>query len=242
MARISGLIISMPLMNSNSIPKMIKAILILCLTMVMAPVVPVVQTELDFTVLFWGIPSELCLGLLMGGAITIVFASLSVASGIISTQIGQAAAMQFNPTMSLSASPVGSLSMFLATAIFLGMDSHLIMIKLLAESFTPLPPNGVINPINGGLLWIDYSSMVFITGLKMAGPVLSLTLMVNSFVAIISKIAPTLNMFFSVGFITTMMVGMILFIFMIPHILALHQHLVDDSIIGLRQLFDLVGG
>jgi len=242
MARVSGLILSMPLLNSRTIPNLVKATLILIITMVIAPAVPVVKMDMSLVLLISAIPSEFFLGILMGGAITLIFASLAVCSGIISTQIGQAAATQFNPSMALQTSPVGSLSLFLATAVFLGMDSHLIMIKLLAESFNPLPPNQVVDPIAGVHLWVHYSSYVFVTGLKMSGPILCLVLLINTFIAILAKVAPTMNMFFSVGFIATMMTGMVMYIFMIPHILVLHQNLVDQSIIGLRQLFELVGG
>ncbi len=242
MARVSGLMMSMPLMSSRTIPRIVKAVLIIIITMVLAPVVPVVKMDMSLTLLIASIPSEFALGILMGGAISIIFASLAVCSGIISTQIGQAAATQFNPSMAMQTSPVGSISLFLATGVFLGMDSHLIMIKLLAESFNPVPPNEVVNPIAGVHLWIDYSAYVFVTGLKMSGPILCLVLLINTFIAILSKVAPTMNMFFSVGFIATMMTGMIMYIFMIPHILYLHQNLVDKAVIGLRQLFELVGG
>ena len=124
MARISGLIMSMPFLNSRTIPNLVKVKLVLLLTLVLAPVIPTVKMEMSIPLLLISIPSELCFGILMGGAITIIFASLSVAAGVISTQIGQAAAMNFNPTMAISTSPVGSIALFLATGVFLGTDSR----------------------------------------------------------------------------------------------------------------------
>ena len=51
----------------------------------------------------------------MGGALSLVFASI-IMSGIVSTQIGQVASMQFNPTMSFTSTP--KLAIFLALSIF----------------------------------------------------------------------------------------------------------------------------
>ena len=75
---------------------------------------------------------------------------------IVSTQIGQAASMQFNPTMSFTSTPVGNLAMFLALSIFLGSNSHLVVFELLAESFHAVPVDHVVNPINGTKLWLEW--------------------------------------------------------------------------------------
>lgn len=242
MARVSGLIISMPLLNSRIIPNLIKIVLILMITAVLAPVLPAVSNELGLGLLLISISSEFMLGVLMGGAMTLVLTSISVASAMISTQIGQAAAMSFNPAISASTSPIGKIATFLALAVWLGANGHLDLLRLLAASFQPVPLEQVVAPFTGAILWVDYSKNVFLIGLQMAGPVITLVLMINTFIAILSKMAPTMNMFFSVGFIITMFVGMILFIFMLPNILIVNQNLMDQALQDLPRLFELVRG
>jgi len=124
--------------------------------------------------------------------------------------------------------------------VFLGTNGHLELLTLLAASFEPVPLEQVVNPFAGAQLWVDYSLNVFFVGLRMAGPVLTLVLLINTFIAILAKMAPTMNMFFSVGFIITMFVGMLLFIFMIPNILVVVNNLIDQALKDLPRLFELV--
>ena len=242
LARVLGLIMSMPVTSSMSIPTLVKAMLALLLTALLTPVVP--QTEMSFGIglLLVGMTSELMLGVLMGGALSLVFASMSIMSAIVSTQIGQAASMQFNPTMSFTSTPVGNLAIFLALSIFLGSNSHLVVLELLSESFHAVPVDHIVNPINGTKLWLELNRGIFLIALKMATPMIFLVLLINSFLAILAKVAQTMNMFFSVGFIISIYLGLILFSFVLPNILAYNHEVMNDAILELPKLFDLVGG
>ena len=240
MARVSGLVMSMPLLNSKLVPNTVKTLLVLLITAIIAPVLPMEEREFKLEMLLLSLSSEFMLGILMGGAVMLVFSCLSVASQMISSQIGQAAAMQFNPTMGMTTSPVGNISTLLGLSVFLGANGHLELIALLAASFEPVPLQQVVNPFAGVELWVDYSLNVFFIGLRMAGPVITLVLMINTFIAILAKMAPSMNMFFSVGFILTMFVGMVLFIFMLPNILLVNQNLMDQALKDLPRLFELV--
>ena len=241
LARVLGLIISMPIFNSRSIPNLAKAMLTILLTVLLTPVVPQTEASFGIGLLLVSMTAELMLGVLMGGALSLVFASMAIMSGIVSTQIGQAASMQFNPTMSFTSTPVGNMAMFLALAIFLGSNSHLVVIELLAESFHAVPVDHVVNPINGTKLWLELGSGIFLIALKMSIPMIFLVLLINSFLAILSKVAQTMNMFFSVGFIVSIYLGMILFAFVLPNILAYNHEVMNDAILELPKLFDLVG-
>ena len=50
-----------------------------------------------------------------------------------------------------------------------------------------------------------------------------------------------MNMFFSVGFIVSIYLGMILLAFVLPNILAYNHEVMNDAILELPKLFDLVG-
>ncbi len=242
LARVIGLVISMPVLNSRSIPTLIKAILCILLTALLTPVVPPTELDLGLELLLVSMLGEFMLGVLMGGGLTLVFSSMSIMSGIVSTQIGQAASMQFNPTMSFMSTPVGNMAIFLALAVFLGSNSHLVLLELLAQSFYEVPVSRVVNPIDGAQLWLELGSGIFVIALKMAIPMILLVLLINSFLAILSKVAQSMNMFFSVGFIISIYIGMILFSFVLPNILSYNHEVMNDALLELPKLFDLVGG
>ena len=240
-ARVSGLIISMPFFNSRLIPDMIKVLFALLLTGLLTSVLPPLYTEIGIGLLLVSMTAEFIFGILIGGTVSLVFASLSVMSNIVSAQVGLAAAIQFNPTMSIPLSPLGNMSVLLATAVFMSSGLHLQLFLLLGESFSVIPINQVADPLSGVMMWVGYCNQMFIVGLQMASPVLILTLLINSFIAILAKVAPSMNMFFSVGFIATMAVGLWLFMYLLPNILTAEQRVLQDVIHNLPKLFELVG-
>jgi flagellar biosynthetic protein FliR len=242
LARVLGLVMSMPVLNSRSIPNLVKAMLTILLTALLTPVVPPTEASFGLGLLLISMTAELMLGILMGGALSLVFSSMAIMSGIVSSQIGQAASMQFNPTMGVTATPVGNMANSLALSVFLGSNSHLVVLEILAESFQVVPVDHVTNPINGVQLWLEMASGIFLIALKMAIPMILLVLLINSFIAILSKVAQTMNMFFSVGFIISIYMGLILFSFVLPNILAYNHEVMNEAILELPKIFDLVGG
>ena len=241
LARVLGLIISMPVLNSTSIPNMVKAVLAIMLTVLLAPVVEPTQSDLGLRLLLGSMTGELMLGILMGGSLTLVFSSMSIMSGIISSQIGQAASMQFNPTLSGMSTPVGNISIYLALTVFLGTNLHLVLLTILAESFKEVPVDTMLVPLNGPQLWLSLSEGIFMISLKMSVPIMMLVLLINSFIAILAKVAQSMNMFFSVGFMLTMFVGMLLFTFVFPNILVLNQEQMEETLRRIPELFDMIG-
>ena len=146
-SRLSGFIIFMPVIGIRSIPNMIKVILMVCLTVVILPVVPPITYVPKLGVLFLGIAVEFFFGTVMSWVVNLVFAGLITGTEVISTQIGQAAAKQFNPSMSISQSPIGGIAVLLAFTTFLGVNMHLDMLVILADSFVEVPPGAIESPL-----------------------------------------------------------------------------------------------
>ena len=69
LARVLGLIMSMPVTSSMSIPVLVKAMLVLLLTALLTPVVPPTDMSFGIGLLLVGMTSELMLGVLMGGIV-----------------------------------------------------------------------------------------------------------------------------------------------------------------------------
>ena len=104
LARISGLMVAMPGLSMRSMPKMVRVILIVCVTIVLVPTVPEQDYSPDLMLLSFDTIIEFLLGFMMGWMVNLIFNGLSMGTELISTQIGQAAAKQFNPSMATSQS------------------------------------------------------------------------------------------------------------------------------------------
>ena len=230
-----------PVFGIKSIPNTVKIILMVCLTMILLPVVPKVSYAPSLGLLLIGISVEFFFGMVMSWVVNLIFAGLITGTEVISTQIGQAAAKQFNPSMQISQSPIGGIAVLLSLATFLGANLHLQMIVILADSFTSLPPGAIKSPLGAAAIWIEYSGVVLDSGIRIAGPILALVFLNNSFLAVLSRLAPNMNVFFSVGFLVSMIGGLFLFTALFPDILEYTLSLCEESMLRMRDMIEVAG-
>jgi flagellar biosynthesis protein FliR len=220
--RVTGVMLTLPVLSMSTLPKQARALLIFVLTLIIAPTLPPAiepATLLSMTVC---VASEVVIGILMGGIVRMVFGSLALAGELIGSQTGHAAARQFDPTLQLSQGPLGTLVTFLASAVFVGADMHLQFLVALGDSFYVIPPGARVDLMSGSIVWIELAGAVIRTGAQLAGPVVVLVFVINMVVAVITRLAPQMNIFFSVGMLLTLMAGMLIYFVSMPLMLRLH--------------------
>ena len=66
--------------------------------------------------------SELLLGISIGFVVNMVYYTFMTGTEMMSTQIGMAAAKQFNPSLATTQSPTGGIVVLLSLTVFLGMN------------------------------------------------------------------------------------------------------------------------
>lgn len=237
LGRITGLIIAMPGLSMRNMPNMVRVIMIVCITIILVPAIPTTAYQPGLISLTVHTIQEFLLGFMMGWLVNLIFAGLSMGTELISTQIGQAAAKQFNPSMSTSQGPIGTLAVLLSISVFLGANIHLKMLWLLAESFQQLPPGQINNLISGMAVWVDFSSVLVDIAIRISGPIIAFVFLNNFFLAMLSRLAPNMNVFFSVGFLISLMGGMILFTLLMP---ALFTIILEYCMLALQKIVILV--
>jgi flagellar biosynthetic protein FliR len=104
---------------------------------------------------------------------------------------------------------LGQLFLVLGMLIFLSMDGHLALIRLIADSFflLPIATGGLSLPAVGLLL--EWTSQLFVLAMKIALPALAALIVVNLSFGVMSRAAPTLNLF-AVGFPVAMLLGFVI--------------------------------
>ena len=237
LGRITGLIIAMPGLSMRNMPEMVRVIMIVCITIILVPTIPEVAYQPGLILVTVHSIQEFLLGFMMGWLVNLIFSGLSMGTELISTQIGQAAAKQFNPSMSTSQGPIGTLAVLLSISVFLGANIHLKMLWLLAESFHQLPPGQINHLISGMTVWVDFSSVLIDISIRISGPIIAFVFLNNFFLAMLSRLAPNMNVFFSVGFLISLMGGMILFTLLMP---ALFTVLLDYCSLALQKITVLI--
>ena len=146
---------------------------------------------------------ELIIGVTGGLLLTIMFAAASLAGEKIAASTGLSFAGLIDPE-SGSQTPVLSqiMSLFMIVT-FLSLDGHLIAISLILESYKVLPMG--TNNLNLSIinLGIDAGGLMFKFGALIMLPVVVGITLLNVVIGIVTRSAPTLNLF-SFGFPITM--------------------------------------
>ena len=99
----------------------------------------------------------------------------------------------------------------LASLIFVGFGGHAILLAIVSESFTTIPVGSSI--LSQALLGkvVQWSSMMFLGALLMALPVMVFLLFINVGLGIVTRAAPSLNIF-AVGFPAMTLAGFLVLI------------------------------
>lgn len=241
-ARLAAALSVLPALGASGIPATVRLPIAVALTLVVTPTAPAFPGVPTLGVLLVGLVGEILLGILMGGAVAMVFGGLAFGSEIISTQTGRAIALQFNPLLDVSQGPVAALAGMMATLVFLGADLHLIVLITLADSFHRVQPGQVADIFQVAHIFTELAAPTLHAGLKLAGPALALVFLVNVFIAVLARLAPSMNVFFSIGFLLTMMAGTFLVYLSFPQLLEAHTHHLIEVIGLLPHMADAARG
>lgn len=207
LSRVLGFVAAMPVFNNVAVPAQIRVLIGLAIGLGLAPVLPAMPAVPVGSWLGLAIVGQQALiGLMMGFAMGLVFAAIDIAGDLIGLQMGLSFAVFYDPN-STGQTPVLTefLSLF-AALVFLALNGHLVAISALAESFRLLPVSTSFFAASGFLALVKSAAVVFSIGLMLALPVIAALLITNIALGVLSRVAPTLNLF-AVGFPVTMAAG-----------------------------------
>jgi len=208
--RIGAFVMVMPLVGSSFVPTTARLLIGLALTLVMAPVLPTYEVpeilSLAGVVLVF---QELAIGIAMGFAVQIMFDAITLGGQVIAMSMGLGFAVFLDRARGVNVPVLGQLFLILGMLIFLTLNGHLALIELLAESFflLPIASGGLSLPAVSFLL--EWSAQLFVLALKIALPALAALIVVNLSFGVMSRAAPTLNLF-AVGFPVAMLLGFVI--------------------------------
>jgi len=208
--RCLALLAGMPLFSQRNVPARVKVGLALFISLAAQPSLPAMPiTPLDsLPMLLLLLAQQMLIGLSMGFAVRLVFASLEFAGELIGLQMGLNYAGFFDPATgsqgTASARFFGSMVAFL----FIAINGHLLLINALIQSFQVFPVGDepfhflrVATP----QVW---GAEIFRIGLWIALPLITMLMFVNLVLGVISRVAPQIGVF-SVGFPLTVSIGLI---------------------------------
>lgn len=210
MLRISALLMAAPLYSLDALTVRIRIMLALVITFLIYPLVdwPVIDPISAEGLL--EIVNQLFIGAMMGLMLQFAVGAIVVAGQTIAGSMGLSMASMIDPNVG-NVTVISQFLTIMGTLIFLGFGGHVIMISMLVDSFTPLPIGKfILGQVAFGKV-VAWSSMMFLGGVLIALPVMISLLFINIGLGIVTRAAPSLNIF-SVGFPASIAAGFLVLI------------------------------
>lgn len=211
--RISALLISMPFFSTSFIPLQVRIVLSMCITFFIFQTIKLPNLmEMSVLSIFLIILAEIGLGLSVGFILNILFSAASVSGEKIASTAGLSMANMVDPQSGGQTLVISTVLSLFLISIFLSLDGHLFVIKMIIESYNYLPIGESLNfreVSNAGIF--AFGRMLYLGSLIML-PVVGGMLLINLAGGIITRSAPTLNLFSFIFPIT--LIGVFIFLYL----------------------------
>jgi len=230
LTRILGLIAVAPVFGNTSLPVQVKIGIGVMLTLIVAPTIPALPAVEPMSLPgLLILMQQLIIGLGMGFAMRIIFAAVEMAGTITGMTMGLSFASFFDPQSQGQSNFISQFLGLLATLAFLAINGHLLLLSVLAHSFTTLPIS--TSPMGGQIFRqiADWGGVVFSAGVQLSMPMVAALLITNISLGILTRAAPQLNLF-GIGFPITLTVGFFVIGLALPYMATPLERLFQQGI------------
>lgn len=236
--RIMGAFLVLPFFSSSYIPARLRILLAVVIAALLAPMLPNVPEvdALSIAALFIAI-EQLLLGFMLALFLSILIHVMTLLGAMMSMQMGLAMAVMNDPANGTSNPILSQWFLLYGTLLFLALDGHLVAIGILVDSF-------LLWPIGSGIFDLPLMGLVgrfawlFASAFMLAIPVILAMLMVNITFGVLSRAAPSLNVF-ALGFPMSMLMGLVCVMFSFSGLPSRYSDLCLDA---LAAMYQFIGG
>lgn len=230
LVRILGVIASAPFWNVAAIPRRVRLILGLAITVALAPVLPPMPAVAPASGTgIWILLQQVLIGVGMGFAMRIVYSAIDVAGEFIGLQMGLSFATFYDPLSSSQTPVISEFIGLLTMLLFLSFNGHLMYVATLAQSFTAIPVSATPLGLGSWLNLAELGGKMFAAGLLLALPVIVALMITNLALAVLTRVAPQLNIF-AIGFTLTLTGGFIALAFTLNYLAAPIQAIFEQGL------------
>ena len=141
------------------------------------------------------VAGEVMIGLALGFVLQIAFAAPVMAAELIGGGMGMSMAISADPASGGQTTAFGQYFTIVLTLIFLAIGAHLHWIALLVESYRSFPPGETWLGAERFELIASFAGTMFETAVRIALPVTLVLLLAQVLTGVLSRSAPSLNLF-----------------------------------------------
>lgn len=206
--RIAALMMAAPIFSSNFVNVRSRLLIALAISLLIVPTLPAnppaVEPLSGAGLLI--ITHQILIGIAMGFMLQLLFNGFIIAGQIIAMQMGLGFASMIDPQNGVTVPVISQFYLIFVTLVFLSLDGHLILLKVLAESFYTIPVDASGLPHTSFRDIAAQASWMYAAGVIVALPAIGSLMVVNLAFGILSRAAPQISPF-SIGFPMTIVLG-----------------------------------
>lgn len=154
---------------------------------------------------------DFAIGLMIGGAFRLVIMVADFMAGLVAQASWLSVPTSMSPDHGGQGQALGQVSMLLALLLALAAGVHQTVLAYLLESFRVIPLGAQVTLTAGIEPFMELIGRSFEVGTSLALPVLAVSLATQTALALISRVAPSLQIF-SIGFALLVVTGLLTFL------------------------------
>ena len=196
MTRIGAALLAAPFFGAAGVPMQVRVIVTGAIAVLVCSWTGVTAPPALFSLPgMLAIAGEVLVGLSLGFVLQVAFAAPMVAAEVIGAGMGMSIATAADPNSGAHSPALGQYYIVVLTVVFLGLGGHLLFIDLVVKSYTAFPPGHTWLGAERFATIAGYGSTMLLTALAIALPVTLVLLLVQLAAGMLSRTAPSLNLF-----------------------------------------------
>ncbi len=208
-SRLAGCLMVAPVFGAGFVPPRVRVVLAGAIAWLVVPLLPPAPDISPLSLAgILVLAEQVLIGVAIGFVLQLAFDAVGLAGQLIANTMGLSFAFNVDPLRGASTAAIGQFYVVLMVMTFLVLDGHLAIIQLLVDGFRTLPVGGTGFGADTLLRVVAAGSLLFSGALSIALPGLTALLVANIGFGLISRAAPTLNIF-AVGFPVTIVFGLV---------------------------------
>jgi flagellar biosynthetic protein FliR len=234
--RIGACFMVAPAFGALFVPARMRLILAGAVALLVAPTVPLPTNITPFSAAGVVVTlQQVLIGVALGFALQILFDAVAMGGQLLANSMGLSFAFNVDPMRGTSTAALGQLYALLVMLTFLSLDGHLAVIEVLVGGFRTLPIGETGLGTEGLWTLVAWGSQMFSGALAVALPGITALLIVNLAFGVMSRAAPTLNLF-AVGFPISLVFGLVIVMVGLPALQSSFITLLGDAFLLLHSL------
>jgi flagellar biosynthetic protein FliR len=233
MTRIGAAMLAAPFFGAALVPVTVRVCATGAVAVFVAAWVPAIATPPALFSIggLLSVLGEVLVGLSLGFVLQIAFAAPTIAAELIGGGMGMSMATAADPTGGNQTTAFGPFFTIVLTLTFLAMGAHLHFIALVVQSYDAFPPGHTWLGADRFAVIASFAGSMFETAVRIALPVTLVLLLVQMLTGVLSRSAPSLNLF-ALGLPAGVLAGITALILAAPMI---YDQLAGIVVTGLEQ-------